>query len=310
MSQEDQDYCHETARRAVATAALHVGVDRVSRETLDALADVTLAYMERIGKTLATQVEASGRSSCNALDAIRAVETVQGGKSWKELASFLLGKDWNQPGGSKPVPRGSGGKVGPSVTDSADSRGWMAPYPDDIYDFPTVVGDHVANPHPLPESVGASLRNARYETEEGLKEIPDEVFQASWGMPKAERPPEPSKPEAKEASKSDESKDESSSDAMDTDEPPAKKLKTEDDRPGYVPLFLPRFPHSYGQAVESIVVDAKPVAPAPVHPVRSSLVALSVSSGVTESTVRPQIVPLGRASGSKVAKILEGSMDV
>ncbi|KAL7569930.1 hypothetical protein ACA910_008591 [Epithemia clementina (nom. ined.)] len=72
----DEVYCHLTARRSVATAALRLGLERMSEEALDALAGVLLSYLDRLGQTLAMGVEASGRSSahCNILDCLRAVE--------------------------------------------------------------------------------------------------------------------------------------------------------------------------------------------------------------------------------------------
>ena len=72
----DEVYCHLMARRSVATAALRLGLERMSEEALDALAGVLLSYLDRVGETLAMGVEASGRSSahCNILDCLRAVE--------------------------------------------------------------------------------------------------------------------------------------------------------------------------------------------------------------------------------------------
>ena len=72
----DDVFCHLIARRSVARAALHLGIDAMSQEALDALSGVLLAYLERVGKALAYSVESSGRSSahCHAIDALRAVE--------------------------------------------------------------------------------------------------------------------------------------------------------------------------------------------------------------------------------------------
>ena len=72
----DDVYCFLIARRAVARAALHLGVLTMSSEALDTLADVLIAYLERFGKRLADSVEQSGRSSahCNALDALHTTE--------------------------------------------------------------------------------------------------------------------------------------------------------------------------------------------------------------------------------------------
>jgi hypothetical protein len=48
----------------------------MSEEALDALAGVWIAYLDRIGHTLAIGVESSNRSSahCNIVDCLRAVE--------------------------------------------------------------------------------------------------------------------------------------------------------------------------------------------------------------------------------------------
>jgi histone H3/H4 len=132
IMQESRDdvYSHLIARRAVARAALHLGSDAMSAEALDALAAVLQSYLERVGKTVAITVEASGRNSahCNVLDAVRAVElctspavqrvhrdtktNMQGEQqdaavtvtsaleakeelSWKGLASFCFGPQWH-----------------------------------------------------------------------------------------------------------------------------------------------------------------------------------------------------------------------
>ena len=179
----DEVYCHLVARRAVARASLHLGMKEMSAETLDVLADCLLSYIQRIGQAAAFATEASGRSSAhvNVLDAIRAVETCttsavervhaeqtqQGSKAnWKGLAEFLFGPDWHleetagrvDPSEEQPVATGNSGKVGPSSTagnnldtDANTSKGWEAPYPEEIPVFP-VAADHVANPHPLTSS--------------------------------------------------------------------------------------------------------------------------------------------------------------
>jgi len=144
----DDVFCHLTARRCVATAALRLGLERMSEESLDALAGVLLAYLERVGQTLAAEVEASGRSSAhvNLWDCLRAVEMnteaavqrvhMDGGSggsstgigsdassekekavqldpaemmSWKGLAAFCFGPKWAEP---LTLQELSGGAVG------------------------------------------------------------------------------------------------------------------------------------------------------------------------------------------------------
>lgn len=135
----DEVYSHLIARRAVARAALHLGSDSMTSESLDSLAACLIAYLERVGKTLAISTEASGRSSahCNVLDAVRAVELCtsaavqrmhrdgsddepgvgqqvvsssgsgaisssgdpQEELSWKGLAAFCFGPQWHLPNG-------------------------------------------------------------------------------------------------------------------------------------------------------------------------------------------------------------------
>jgi hypothetical protein len=135
----DEVYSHLIARRAVARAALHLGSDSMTSESLDSLAACLIAYLERVGKTLAISTEASGRSSahCNVLDAVRAVELCtsaavqrmhrdgsedgpgvgqqlvsssgsgaissssdpQEELSWKGLAAFCFGPQWHMPNG-------------------------------------------------------------------------------------------------------------------------------------------------------------------------------------------------------------------
>lgn len=125
----DNVYSHLIARRAVARAALHLGTDSMTAEAMDSLAGVLTSYLERVGKTVAVTVEASGRSSAhsNVLDALRAVEmctspavqrvhrdpstTEQDSSplpgmaagspreelSWKGLAAFCFGPEWHMP---------------------------------------------------------------------------------------------------------------------------------------------------------------------------------------------------------------------
>jgi hypothetical protein len=129
----DDVYSHMIARRAVARAALAVGVECMSQQSLDVLASVLLKYLSRVGQVLAEGVEASGRSSAhvNAIDALQAVEMcttaavqrvhVEGGnngengtnttsvvpsashefanndRSWRGLAEFCFGADWSLP---------------------------------------------------------------------------------------------------------------------------------------------------------------------------------------------------------------------
>jgi len=74
----DQIYSFEIARRAVGRAALHLGIDSMTEQALDVLADVLLQYLSRTGKAMAHLVEASRRSSThvNVLDAFRGCQLI------------------------------------------------------------------------------------------------------------------------------------------------------------------------------------------------------------------------------------------
>jgi hypothetical protein len=73
---DDATYCEWVARRAVARAALHLGIEDMTEEALHVLSTCLLDYLGRVGALTAAHAEASGRSTshCNVLDAIRAVE--------------------------------------------------------------------------------------------------------------------------------------------------------------------------------------------------------------------------------------------
>mmetsp|Transcript_15897 Transcript_15897/g.22649 ORF Transcript_15897/g.22649 Transcript_15897/m.22649 type:complete len:710 (+) Transcript_15897:283-2412(+) len=73
---DDLEFSKEIARKSVARAALHLGVEKMGSDALDVMGDVLLSYLERLGNVMATTVEKSKRTSvhCNVLDAIHAVE--------------------------------------------------------------------------------------------------------------------------------------------------------------------------------------------------------------------------------------------
>ena len=51
-SDNDMEYCAELSRKAVARAALHLGIESISGDTLNVLGDVLLSYLERVGHAL------------------------------------------------------------------------------------------------------------------------------------------------------------------------------------------------------------------------------------------------------------------
>jgi hypothetical protein len=78
MEVRDPIYCFEIARRSVGRAALHLGIEGMTEEALDVMADVLLEYLGRLGNTLSHLVEASGRTSAhvNLLDTFQACQVV------------------------------------------------------------------------------------------------------------------------------------------------------------------------------------------------------------------------------------------
>lgn len=75
---KDQVFSFEIARRAVGRAALHLGIDSMTEQALDVMADVLLEYLSRTGQALSHLVESSRRTSAhvNVLDAFQACQFV------------------------------------------------------------------------------------------------------------------------------------------------------------------------------------------------------------------------------------------
>ena len=75
---KDSVYSFEIARRAVGRAALHLGIDSMTEQTLDVMADVLLQYLSRTGKAMSILAESSRRTSAhvNVLDAFQACQLV------------------------------------------------------------------------------------------------------------------------------------------------------------------------------------------------------------------------------------------
>ncbi|VEU41448.1 unnamed protein product [Pseudo-nitzschia multistriata] len=74
----DSVYSFEVARRAVGRAALHLGIDSMTEQSLDVMADVLLQYLARTGRALSHLAESSRRTSAhvNVLDAFQACQLV------------------------------------------------------------------------------------------------------------------------------------------------------------------------------------------------------------------------------------------
>lgn len=74
----DQIYSFEIARRAVARAALHLGIDSMTEQVLDVMADILLQYLTRTGRAMSHLAESSRRTSAhvNVLDAFQACQLV------------------------------------------------------------------------------------------------------------------------------------------------------------------------------------------------------------------------------------------
>ena len=55
--QADEEYCKEISQRAVARAALHLGVESMTSDTLHVLGDVLLSYMERVSSSFLSRLQ-------------------------------------------------------------------------------------------------------------------------------------------------------------------------------------------------------------------------------------------------------------
>jgi Bromodomain associated len=381
---DDLLYAHGIARRAVARAALHFGIDGMTCETLDTLSSCLLAYLERLGGAMAHTAEAAGRTSahCQVLDALAAVElctppakgtsmvaaggtqetleltngethhdgALSGTPSWKDLAAFCFGPQWHQ----------SSSLSGTFLVDGAESSsgGWNAPYPEEVPHFPRV-GKQTANPHPFAEPKlhrpNVTVADASEAAVMEDDDIPDAVFRdaaVGWGA-------------FSDANATAQSGDKRSLEAApDENEPAAKKLKLLDgtsapegtDWAEALPTFYPPFPTHHPddtrvlltEAAAHIVAsprhtwNAQPAATDPAADarpptrlqVRSALLGRRTDGGdatnappsfwgdlsssdrvvpvgrpAVDATTAPSIVPIGRASGSRVSRILEGSME-
>ena len=257
---------------------------------------------------------------------------------WQDLATFLFGADWlQQERNTQPT---AGGKVGPSSVPNQTKLGWDAPYLDDIPDFPQA-SPVCANPHALPRSEALSLYGETEtdvsQHEKELRAMPDEAFVTEWGVVQESDWKETDATKKKRAQEDPEGA------------PPIKRVKLQDGKPAaaqdtpklthppYVPSFLPPFPDC-GPGRIIVADDTTPLVPLmPASTasstndtlgVRSSLVkmeqdywgsgwderepSIKVPLGrtKTEGTTPPTVVvPLVRASGSRISRILEGSMD-
>jgi hypothetical protein len=338
-SNQEDVFNHEVAKRSVARAALHLGVERMSQEALDVLGDVLLEYLKKVGSTLSQIVESSNRTSAhtNVLDAIRAIDmctspaavhqihvagetTSSSGVGWKDLASFLMGPDWMTQSFETVQPE-AGGKLGPSST-RKKTKGWEAPYLDEIPPYPQA-SLSCANPHTLDPSQAQSLHGGEISLPSSesyakeLEKMPDTAFTTDWGVPEQE-----------EVSKKKKAENDHE------DAPPTKRVKLSDDgkekavekkeisavekdsRPPYVPSFLPPFPRTGpGRVIavsdENLVTFAKESATrlsksttkpsSELTDVRSSLVKMEPQSywGSGWDVEPPTKVPAGRKPTSE-----------
>lgn len=218
---DDDVFNHEVAKRSVARAALHLGIETMSEEALDVMGDVLLTYLQRVGNVVSKMVESSGRTSAhaNVLDAVRAIPVVTSpaavhqlhimnndgdeqnaaatvapspdGVAWKDLAVFLFGKDWMQQKKQTTVQPEAGGKVGPSAVSrkNKEEQGWHAPYLDELPSYPQA-SRACANPHSLDskeaESLYGVMPSPTHDAQATLlEEMPDEAFTTEWGSVKA-----------------------------------------------------------------------------------------------------------------------------
>lgn len=297
----DDVFCHETARRAVARAALHLGLDSMSVEACDSLAAVLIAYLERVGRAVATTVEASGRSSAHAnlLDALRAIEVCtepavtavfsenaaavpqtteatpadpdrhnhSEQMSWKGLAAFCFGKQWREPldqdaaAAAAPRNRGRGGKVTGGEEETEVASG------DDNNTAEEVAHSGWRAPYPeevVPFPVASpTVANPHNLPEDllQLEEMPDKLF-ASNGDRKRER---------------DEEEDAET-------EPPAKKAKASDEAADVKPSAVDK---KQGAASKKDDIDTMAEAAAKA----ATEAAAEAASSVEEDKHRPWYFP-------------------
>ena len=286
-SNEEDVFNHEVAKRSVARAALHLGVERMSEEALDVMGDVLLEYLKKVGSTLSQMVESSNRTSAhtNVLDAIRAIDMctspaavhqihVAGdgetrastGVGWKDLACFLLGPDWMTQSSESVQPE-AGGKVGPSSV-RKKTKGWEAPYLDEIPPYPQA-SLSCANPHTLDPSQAQSLHGGEIplSSDEAhaneLEKMPDAAFTTDWGALQQEGASKKKKAEDDHEEAPPAKRVKLSEDGTEKAGEKKQKAKVEKDtRPSHVPSFLPPFPSTGpGRAIavsdENLVTFAK-----------------------------------------------------
>lgn len=264
---------------------------------------------------------------------------------WQELAAFCFGPNWIQEA-SGVVRRDSstGGKAGPS---SSKKTGWVAPFREEVPAFPQS-SDRCANPHRMTPSVGLSLHmsadSVMHKDEmqsKQLDEIPDSLFEAEWGS--ASEPNQKKRKASEQETPTNKKAKLEGGDGKDLPRSSSNhSIVTKDNdnnsklRPTFVPNFLPSYPESSRMGRSVVDVDAandsKRGEDDYILGVRSSLVDLgqhqywgtgwdsdkkddqapAVPMGrlaAGNSGGSAVVVPLGRASGSRVSRILEGSMD-
>lgn len=320
---DDRTYIHAIAKRAVVRACLHMGIARMSQEALNTLADALVHYISQLAHAMAVAVESSGRSTTHIhiMDAIRAIEFQSQAlsSSWTDLAAFTLGPDWwKEKHTINEIDVARATTTNTTSTSENDSPGWNAPYPDEIIDFP---------------------RRNFYFSGSGTKKqidendnLPDQIFKRDvyWGEPDPlvvteDGPSSLEEPNPKRQRTNEEEGDpKNSSYYIPTHFPPLPSLKEPVSRMGVAQ-------HSFtGSRNETTTSPTSKDQLQISSDVRSALVDLGkhtywgstwtdgdkdlkVPAGQSSSQqpqiVPAQIVPVGSASSSRVARILEGSVD-
>jgi Bromodomain associated len=244
--------------------------------------------------------------------------------------------------------RMAGGKVGPASATKAknainDSKhGWKAPFPDEIPYFPIAYDPALRIPEPALHQMESSVTVKTHENAEDEEEqVPDRVYHVPWGdlvqakgteavgekrkvkdNEQQEQPPHKRVKFSAEAAPSGASHRRSLSFVLPTFYPPLPLLETSENRTVVVTLSgdgkAPRRAAAAGSARPAKRNGAADEDPE--RSVRASLVGrtawghglLSVAPGrppTSAGSAAPSIVPLTRASGSRVSRILEGSME-
>lgn len=327
---DDASYCHWIARRAVARAALHLGIEHMTEEALTVLASCLLDHISRVGSLTAATAEASGRSSshCNVLDVIQAVEMCTSSavgvatpdaaeehrsdttgaqtkppaypaESYKSLASFCFGPNWHQEdttNNSRQQDSRRRRANAKGLGGSAATGGWNVPFPEEVPPFPlrkVAKRPMMESLHvSVPEEGAAKAPAASSPTGEKKEDDTEALQDAFWG--------------------SLESSDTSAvqEDTAASKEPPTKKQKRQN-LDLFLPAFYPPIPRNVLR-VELPTETAKARSVTDVSAVRQALAFPPVPARRPEdedSEAKTAFASMDKPSSKRASQILEGYLE-